>query len=97
MDNRKQIHIYFINKIKDLDYKIFEYEDKGFVNRRAIANCEHHIERWLDKANVLDKDLRRELLENITWSDDYCAQKLVSLGWLILTGKTVLNLEKTND
>ena len=40
MDKQKQIHIYYINKIKNLDGKIFEYEDDDYPNWRAVQICE---------------------------------------------------------
>lgn len=72
MDKQKQIHIYYINKIKNLDGKIFEYEDDDYPNWRAVQICERNIEKWLDKAGVIDKDLRREIREVCVWHRDLC-------------------------
>ena len=85
----KTIHIYYINKIKDLDYKIFEYEDDDaeYVNWRAVKLCERNIEKWLNKANITDKALRQEIREVCVWSRDLCATLLESKGWKILYGK----------
>jgi len=85
----KQIHIYYINKIKHCLLKIFEAEDDDIVNRRAVVANEKAIDRWLDKAGIVDKDLRQELLKNITWSNDNCKDTLAKLGWKILVDKEV--------
>ena len=87
MDKQKQIDIYYINKIKNLDGKIFEYEDDDYPNWRAVQICERNIEKWLDKAGVIDKDLRREIREVCVWHRDLCATLLESKGWEILYGK----------
>ena len=83
----KQIHIYYINKIKNLDLKIFEYEDDDYPNYRAVNICERNIEKWLDKAGINDKELRQEIKEICVWSRDLCATLLESKGWKILYGK----------
>ena len=83
----KQIHIYYINKIKDLDRKIFEYEDDDYPNYRAVQTCERHIEKWLDKAKITDKELRREIRSCCVWHRDLCATLLESKGWKVLYGK----------
>ena len=83
----KQIHIYYINKIKNLDRKIFEYEDDDYPNYKAVQICERHIEKWLDKAGITDKSLRREVRECCVWCNDNCNGILRNLGWTILIGK----------
>lgn len=85
--NDKQIHIYYINKIKNLDMKIFEYEDDEYPNWKAVKICERHIEKWLDKAGIFDEKLRREVRGYCSWSNDACYKILQSKGWKILTGK----------
>jgi len=87
LDDKKKIHIYYINKIKDLDYKIFEYEDDDYPNYRAVRICERHIEKWLDKAGITDKELRKEIREVCVWSRDLSATLLESKGWKVLYGK----------
>lgn len=85
----KKIHIYYINKIKNLDEKIFEYEDEDaeFVNWAAVRRCEREIEKWLDKAGITDKDLRQEVLRAINWYNDNCCGALEEKGWTILQGE----------
>ena len=79
----------YVNKIKNLYYKIFEYQDEDYeyVNTRAVQNCERHIENWLTKAGIFGKELRQELLSCINWADDNCVKKLEKLGWTVLRGK----------
>ena len=74
---KKQIHIYYINKIKERLMKIHDVED--------VATNENGINRYLDKVGIIDKELRQELLRNIVWSDNDCKGKLEKLGWKILT------------
>ena len=85
--NEKKIHIYYINKIKNLDLKIFEYEDDDYPNYRAVNICERNIEKWLDKAGITDKKLRQEIRESCIWNRDICATILESKGWKVLYGK----------
>lgn len=82
----KQIDIYYINKIKDCLMKIWDAEDDDVPNRRIIARNENAINKYLDKAGIIDKELRGELLRNIVWCDNDCKGKLEKLGWKILTG-----------
>lgn len=86
----KQIHIYYINKIKDCLLKIYDAEDDEIPNRRIVAANENVIDKYLNKAGIINKELRQELLVNITWSNDNCKGKLEELGWKILTGREVL-------
>ena len=86
----KQIHIYYINKIKDCLRKIYNAEDDGIPNRRIVVANENAIDKYLNKAGIINKKLRQELLANITWSNDNCKEKLEKLGWKILTGKEEL-------
>ncbi len=81
------IHIYYINRIKDCLLRIFEAEDDDYVDYRIVSANERAIDHWLDKANVVDKELQREILQNVDWCWDGCAEKLESLGWTILRGK----------
>lgn len=83
----KKIHIYFINKIKKLDYKIFEYQDEDCPNYRAIQICERHIQRYLGQAGIYGEKIRSEILSCINWADDNCAEKLEKLGWTVIRGK----------
>lgn len=86
----KQIHIYYINKIKDCLLKIHDAEDDEIPNRRIVATNKNAIDKYLNKAGIINKELRQELLVNITWSNDNCKEKLEELGWKILTGREVL-------
>ena len=61
----KQIHIYYINKIKDCLMKLWDAENNDNPNRRIIARNENAINKYLDKAGIIDKELRGELLRNI--------------------------------
>lgn len=83
----KQIHIYYINKIKNCLLKIFDAEDDDIPNRRIIVANENAIDKYLNKAFIINKELRQELLKNISWSNDNCIEKLEKLGWEILTGR----------
>ena len=83
----KQIHIYYINKIKDCLMKLWDAENNDNPNRRIIARNENAINKYLDKAGIIDKELRGELLRNIVWCDNDCKGKLEKLGWKILTDK----------
>lgn len=83
----KKIHIYYINRIKFLDLKIFEYEDDDCPNIRAVNICERNIEKWLDKAGITDKDSRREIRSCCSWSSENCCEELKNLGWKVLTGR----------
>ena len=83
----KKIHIYYINCIKRLDYKIFEYEDDDYPNYRGVKNCENKIKKCLDKAGIKDKELKEEVLSILSWCDDKCCEKLEKLGWTILKGE----------
>ena len=85
----KQIHIHYINKIKDCDFRIFDAEDDE--NWRAVRSNERALDHWLDKAKIFDKDERQELLENCRWSNDDCVSVLEKLGWTILYGKENIN------
>lgn len=81
----KQIDIYYINKIKDCLMKLYDAKDNDTPNRRIIVRNENAINKYLDKAGIIDKELRQELLRNIVWCDNDCKGKLEKLGWKILT------------
>lgn len=83
----KQIHIYYINRIKDCLLRIFEFEDDDCVDYRGVRANERAIEHWLDKAKIYDTDLRHELYEHIDWTCDACVESLEKLGWTIIRGK----------
>lgn len=83
----KTIHMYYINKIKDCTYRIFEQEDDDFPNGRIIKRNYRAIEQWLDKAGITDEKLRSELLHNIYWTCDNCKERLEKLGWKVIIGK----------
>ena len=83
----KQIDIYYINKIEDCLMKLWDAENNDNPNRRIIARNENAINKYLDKAGIIDKELRGELLRNIVWCDNDCKGKLEKLGWKILTDK----------
>lgn len=82
MERSKYISVRIINKIKNLKMKIFEYEDEEpeYVNRRAVAICDRHIEKYLSNVTPYESE-RKELRENIKWTCDNCAEKLEKLGW----------------
>ena len=83
----KQIDIYYINKIEECLMKLWDAENDDVPNRRIIARNENAINKYLDKAGIIDKELRGELLRNIVWCDNDCKGKLEKLGWKILTDK----------
>lgn len=91
LKQKKKIHIYYVNKIKNLDYKIFEQEDSDYPNAIVIRSCNRWKKHWLDKANILDESLRNEVLATCTWSDDNCTTKLENNGWTILMGEENVN------
>lgn len=82
MERSKFISMRIINKIKNLELKTFEYEDEEpeYVNRRAVAICERHIEKYLANVTPYESE-RKELRENIKWTCDNCVEKLEKLGW----------------
>jgi hypothetical protein len=91
LKEKKKIHIYYVNKIKNLDYKVFEQEDSDYPNVIVIRSCNRWKKHWLDKANILDESLRNEVLATCIWSDNNCATKLENNGWTILMGEENVN------
>ena len=87
LSGKKKIHIYYINKIKHLDYKIYEQEDSDYPSMIVVRSCERWKKHWLDKANIVDEDLRDELLRICVWYDDDAEVKLQEKGWQIIRGK----------
>lgn len=87
LKEKKKIHIYYVNKIKNLDYKIFEQEDNDYPNYIVIRSCERWKKHWLDKANIIDEELRKEILSICLWYYDDAKTKLEARGWQILEGK----------
>lgn len=81
----KKIRMFTINKLKDCDIKIFLENDKDNPNHSTITKNEIAKERWLDKEGILDKDLRKEIITNVRWYNDNCADNLRKLGWEVLT------------
>lgn len=90
----KQIHIYYINKIKDCLMKLWDAENNDAPNRRIIARNENAINKYLDKAGIIDKELRQELLKNIVWCDNDYKGKLEKLGWKILSDREGVGAKK---
>lgn len=85
---KKRIHIFYINKIKNLDRHIFNnLNNKSSNSTLIIRSCERWIRHWLDKANILDEDLRLEVKNCCVWNNNACARDLEDLGWTILRGK----------
>ena len=83
----KKIHIYYINRIKDCNGRIFEAEDDDYPDYRIVSANERAIEHWLNKAGIIDKKERTEIIENCYWYYDDCAGVLEKLGWTIIRGK----------
>lgn len=83
----KAIHIYYINRIKDCDRRIFEAADDDYINYRIVSASERAIDHWLDKARIIDKDERNEIVNHCHWHNDNCAEMLEKLGWTIIRGK----------
>ena len=82
---KKKIHIFYINKIKNLDRHIFNnLNNKSSNSTLIIRSCERWIRHWLDKANILDEDLRLEVKNCCVWNNNACARDLEDLGWTIL-------------
>ena len=88
-ENEKVIHIYYINKIKNCTFNIFEAEGDDYPNIKKVRANEKAIEHWLDKAGIFDKNLRQELWEIIKWTNDDCTAALEKLGWKINRGKEI--------
>lgn len=86
----KKIHIYYINRIKNNLGRIFEAEDTDCFTEEdynvVVAN-QRAIEHWLKKAGITDSNLKQEILSNVDWCWDGCAENLGKLGWTILRGK----------
>ena len=89
----KRINIYYINRIKVCLMRIYDAEDDETTNRRIVVANERAIDNFLNKAGIINKDLRQELLTNISWANDNCKEKLEKLGWEILTGSKALEGE----
>ena len=87
LKEKKKIHIYYVNKIKNLDYKIFEQEDDDYPNYIVVRSCERWKKHWLDKANITDEELRREILSTCLWHYDNVESRLQEKDWQILRGK----------
>ena len=87
----KIIHIYYINKIKMCMLNIFDAEDDDYPNIKKVKANERAIERWLNKADIFDKNLRQELLENINWTNDNCVKTLEKLGWKVCRDKLAIS------
>lgn len=87
MRKKKKIHIYYVNKIKYLDYKIYEQEDNDYPNYIVVKSCERWKRHWLYKANIMDENLRNELLSICLWHCDDIEARLEANGWQILRGK----------
>ena len=47
---KKQISIYYINRIKACQLRIFTAEDDNCPDGRIVAQNERAIEHWLDQA-----------------------------------------------
>ncbi len=83
----KTIHIWYINRIKSLLGDIFYEEDNDYVDGRVVANKWRAIDNCFKKAGINDIELQREVLDNVDWCWDGCAERLEKLGWTILRGK----------
>lgn len=91
----KVIHMYYINKIKDCTYRIFELEDDDYVDYKAVNANYRAIEHWLDKAGIKDEKCREDLRKEIYWTCDTCKERLEKLGWTIECG--IVKQEENND
>lgn len=87
LKEKKKIHIYYVNKIKHLDYKIYEQEDDDYPSYIVVRSCERWKKHWLDKANIVDEELRSEILSICLWHYDDAEARLQEKGWQILRGK----------
>lgn len=87
----KQISAYEINKIKKLQFEIFEIEDDDIVDRRKTTPKYRAIERILSKYS---EEEQLELKLNIKWYIFECSKELQKLGWVITTkdGNPIYNL-----
>ena len=87
LKEKKKIHIYYVNKIKNLDYKIYEQEDNDYPNYIVVRSCERWKKHWLDKANIINDELRSEILSICLWHYDDAETRLQEKGWQIIRGK----------
>lgn len=87
---KKEIHVFFVNKLKNLDGKIYDEEDQDYPDRRKTSAYQREYEKWLDKAGIKDGELRQEIKCSIQWCDDDCVGILESKGWTVLAGKETL-------
>lgn len=86
----KEIHIYYINRIKDCDGRIFIAEDYDCVDYRIVRANERAIDHWFDKAGIIDQAERAEIVNHCLWHNNDCAGMLEKLGWTIIRGKEKL-------
>ena len=87
LKEKKKIHIYYVNKIKHLDYKIYDQEDDDYPNYIVVRSCERWKKHWLDKASITDEELRSEILSICLWHYDDAETRLQEKGWQIIRGK----------
>ena len=87
--NKRKIDISFITKIRNLCGKIILEEKKlDKKNSIVIRSCERWIRHWLDKANVVELELRKEIRDCCYYNyDDNYVEKLKELGWIILNNE----------
>ncbi len=86
----KKIHIYYINRIKNNLGRIFEAEDTYCFteeDQHVVTANDRAIEHWLKKAGITDSKLKQEILSNVDWCWEGCAENLEKLGWTVLRGK----------
>lgn len=82
----KEIKMITINKIKTCLLRIFETEDDGQPDYNIIRANNAAITRLLKPYHFTQEE-EQELLRNINWTNNDCAEALEKLGWKVLKGK----------
>ena len=79
----KTIHIYYINRIKDCDLRIFEAEDSDYPDYNVVRANIRAINHWLCKAGITDEKEKEEILDKCVWYGDNCSEALEKLGYFM--------------
>ena len=81
---QKEVHIYYVNKIKTSLKNIENAKKADNVNIHSIHMNEGFIKRWLKRADILDDDLAKELVDACKKEDS--VSLLRRSGWRVLEG-----------
>lgn len=86
----KEIHIYYLNKIKSTLAKEFNEQDSEEPDQRKIHIYERELRHWIDKAQLSDDDWI-DLYNLVDWQNDDCVSRLKANGWEVLTAGGIKN------